>query len=71
MKIIPPFVDTFLPPRYRPVVICFFGGAGLELFMNFFHIGEASIYRSILKNMSDTLAQNQFEAEKITTEAMK
>lgn len=71
MKIIPPSVEAFLPPRYKPVVLCFLSGAGLELFMNYFYIGEANIYRSILKNTSTSIAENQFEAERITVESMK
>lgn len=44
---------------------CFFcAGAALEVFMNFFHIGQANIYRSILKNLSDSRAQERFQVEK-------
>lgn len=46
-------------------------GAGLELFMNFFHVGEASIYRSIKKNLSTERAESTFEAEKSVFERVE
>lgn len=49
---------------YIHLPIAFFAGASLELFMNFFYIGEANIYRSIEKNMSDSIAENKFLMEK-------
>lgn len=45
-------------------VIFFLAGAGLEVFMNFFHVGEANIYRSIRKSLSTSRAESQFEAER-------
>lgn len=50
--------------RRNQYVLFFLGGAGLELFMNFFHVGEANIYRSIRKSLSTSAAESQFEAEK-------
>lgn len=52
----------------RPYITSFCAGAGLELFMNFFHVGEASIYRSISRNMSTSNAERQFEAERLLYE---
>jgi low temperature requirement protein LtrA len=49
---------------YSHYVIFFSAGVGLELFMNYFHIGEANIYRSIKKNISASRAQEQFDLEK-------
>lgn len=49
---------------YSHYVIFFTAGAGLELFMNYFYIGEANIYRSIKKNQSASKAQEQFELER-------
>lgn len=45
-------------------VLFFLAGAGLEVFMNLFHVGEANIYRSIRKSLSTSRAEEQFEAEK-------
>ena len=50
--------------RHGHYVLFFSAGAGLELFMNFFHVGEVNIYRSIKRSMSDSRAIKQFELEK-------
>lgn len=57
-------VKQVLSKPYSHYVIFFSSGAGLELFMNFFHVGDASIYRSIKKNISTSRAQEQFEVER-------
>lgn len=50
--------------RYRYYVTFFIAGAGLEMFMNLFHVGEANIYRSINKSLSTSRAESQFEQER-------
>lgn len=61
---LPVILANFINRRYSHIVIFSTAGAGLELFMNFFHIGEVNIYRSIKRSLSTTAAQQQFEAEK-------
>lgn len=63
-KYIPRFLARLVVKPYGPAVIAFTAGAGLELFMNKFYIGEANIYKSIEKNLSDEFARNRFELEK-------
>lgn len=36
--------------------------------MNFFHVGEANIYRSIRRSLSSSQAEGQFEAERLVFE---
>lgn len=60
---LPAQVGKYLDWKYSHYVTFFAAGAGLELFMNYFHIGEANIYRSIRKNLSTSRAQDQFEFE--------
>lgn len=62
---------NFIRWRYSHIVGFFTAGAGLELFMNLFYIGEANIYRSIKKNTSDYKAEKQFEAEKFIFETVE
>lgn len=38
--------------------------------MNFFHVGEANIYRSINRSLSTSKAESQFEAERLLYEAV-
>lgn len=54
----------------RPYITLFCAGAGLELFMNFFHVGEANIYKSISRAMSTANAEKQFEAERLLFEKL-
>lgn len=61
-------LTNFIKWRYSHYVICFTAGASLELFMNFFHVGEANIYRSIRKSLSTSSAEKRFEAEKFLYE---
>lgn len=58
-----------LGDKYRYVTF-FCAGAGLELFMNFFHIGEANIYRSIERAISTSNAEQQFNSEKQLYESL-
>lgn len=58
------FIPTVLGRPYIQYGGFFLAGVGLELFMNFFHIGEANIYRSILKNISQEEAERRFLVEK-------
>lgn len=53
---------------YAHYVIFFSAGAGLELFMNHFQVGDISIYRVIKRNLSDTRAQEQFDLERAVFE---
>lgn len=62
------FVTNFIEWRYSHYITCFTAGAGLELFMNFFQVGEANIYRSIKRTLSTTRAEEQFEAERAVFE---
>lgn len=39
--------------------------------MNFFRVGEISIYRTIKKNLSTERAQSAFEAEKLVFERIE
>ena len=57
-------VKHILSKPYSHYVIFFSTGVGLELFMNFFQVGEVSIYRSIKKNISSSRAQEEFELER-------
>lgn len=56
---------------YSHLVICFSAGVGLELFMNLFHIGEANIYRSVRRSLSDSEAKKQFELERALFEKLE
>lgn len=51
-------------------VVFFSFGAGLEIFMNLFHIGDISIYRTIKRNLSNARAEEQFEREKALFESI-
>lgn len=68
---LPDQVSKFIEWKYSHIVACFIAGAGLELFMNFFHIGEANIYRSIKKNLSTSEAEKRFEAERMLFEKLE
>lgn len=50
------------------MAIGFAAGASLELFMNYFHVGEANIYKSIEKRTSDSIAQSRFDMERFIFE---
>lgn len=65
---LPAQVSNFIRWKYSHIVTFFITGASLELFMNFFHIGEANIYRSIKKNLSTSEAERRFEAERMLFE---
>ncbi|KAG9510489.1 Small integral membrane protein 4, partial [Fragariocoptes setiger] len=41
----------------------FLAGAGLELFMNKFNVGEVSLYKTIRRRMVESESRRQFEAE--------
>lgn len=64
-------LSKLLKWRYSQYVIIFSAGAGLELFMNFFHVGEISIYRSIKRSLSDSRAEEQFLREKSLFETIE
>lgn len=64
-------ISNFIKWKYSHIVTFFIAGAGLELFMNFFHIGEANIYRSIKKNLSTSEAERRFEAERMLFEKVQ
>lgn len=60
--------SKILKPSHGRILTFFVAGAFLELFMNYFHVGEANIYRSIEKNMSNSIAESRFELEKTVYE---
>lgn len=68
---LPSVVIDFINRPYSHYVISFTAGAGLELFMNLFHVGEISIYNSIKKNLSTQKAEQLFEAEKALFERIQ
>lgn len=70
-KYTPKIIVRLISKPYGPAVIAFMGGAGLELFMNKFYIGEANIYKSIERNLSDEFAKNRFELEKCLAESQE
>lgn len=57
-------IKSILSKPYAHYVVFFSAGAGLELFMNLFHIGEISIYRTIRRNLSTSQAEAQFQSER-------
>lgn len=61
---LPIILTKFIKWRYSHLVTFSLAGASLELFMNFFHVGDARIYRSIRESMSTQKAVAEFEAEK-------
>lgn len=61
---LPAPLREFINWKYSHYVTFFSAGAGLELFMNYFHIGEANIYNSIRRSLSTSQAEKQFEAER-------
>lgn len=67
---LPKQIQNFINWKYSHYVSSFCAGAGLELFMNFFHVGEANIYRSINRSLSTSKAESQFEAERLLYEAV-
>lgn len=69
IRLTPNFIKKLIRKPYGIPLIFFATGAGVELFMNYFHIGEANIYNSIRKNLSTSLAQDQFKAEREYYEA--
>lgn len=62
---LPISIQSYMDWKYSHYVTCFCAGAGLELFMNFFHVGEVNIYRSIKRSLSDSRAESKFEAERL------
>lgn len=64
-------IKSYLNWKHNHYVTFFCAGAGLELFMNFFHVGEISIYRTIKNRLSETRAQEQFEAERMLLEKVQ
>lgn len=68
---LPDLLINFIKWRYSHLVTFSIAGAGLELFMNLFHIGEANIYRSIKKVASDEKAKSAFEEERRVYESVE
>lgn len=68
---LPAPISNFIKWKYSHIVIFFTAGVSLELFMNFFHIGEANIYRSVKKNLSSSEAERRFEAERMLFEKVE
>lgn len=64
-------LKSYINWKYQHYVSFFIWGAGLELFMNLFHVGEASIYRSINRSLSTSRAEKQFEVEKYVFERLE
>lgn len=69
MKIVvPDIVYNFFKWKHSHIVTCFIGGACLELFMIYFHVGKVSIYQSIKNNLSTAQAERQFIFERMVLE---
>lgn len=64
-------IQHLLSKPYTHYALFFSAGAGLELFMNLFHIGEISLYRTIKRNLSTSRAEEQFELEKALYEKIE